>query len=150
MEKKICNLCKKRFSRKWNLERHIQDIHHISEYGENDMVKQKYETSPYSNPSTFRNEQFRNSENNTTQKDYYEIPPEYHNFTNHYSNNDLYHNRFYENFEPFPIDKKEDKLTIPDIIRIRRGLQNLRNFLQRIYPNQVVIEQISWLNYLCY
>ena len=150
MERKICQVCNNRFTRQSNLKRHMRDVHRISDHGENDMVKQKYEGPSYSNPSTRRNEQFRNSENTTTEMDYYENPPEYHNFTNHYSNNDLYHNRFYENFEPFPIDKKKDKLTIRDMIRIRRGLQILINFLQLIYPNHVVRMQICWLNYLCY
>ena len=43
MEKKQCKVCKKRFTRQWNLERHLKGIHNISEYGENNMVKQKYE-----------------------------------------------------------------------------------------------------------
>jgi hypothetical protein len=150
MENKNCTICKKRFTRQWNLERHMQDIHHISEYGENDMVKQKYEGSPYSNPSIFKNEQLRNFENNMTEMDYNQNPPENHTFSNHYSREDLYNNRFYENFEPFPPEKKENRLTIRDIVRIRRGLQILRNFLQQIYPNQIVIPQIYCLNYLCY
>ena len=150
MKRKICQVCNKRFTRQWNLERHVNDIHYISEYGENDMVKQKYEDPSYSYSLTIKNEQFRNSENNTTDMMYYENPPEYHNFTNHYSNQDLYNKRSYQNFEPFSIDKKEDKLTLRDMIRIRRRLQILKNVLQRIYPYHVVIIQISWLNYLCF
>ena len=150
MERKICQVCHKTFTRQWNLERHVNDIHHISEYGENNMVKQKYEDPSYSYSLTIKNEQFRNSENNTTDMMYYENPPEYHNFTNQYSNKDLYNKRFYQNFEPFSIDKKEDKLTLRDMIRIRRGLQILINFLQRIYPYHVVIIPICWLNYLCW
>src|SRR5215208_4513880 len=118
MENKNCTICKKRFTRQWNLERHMQDIHHISEYGENHMVKQKYE---------------------------YEGPP----YSNPYRE-DLYNSRLYGNFEPFLIEKEENKLTIQDRIRINWGLQILRNFLPRIYPNYVVIQQIGWLNYLCY
>ena len=129
----------------------MQDIHHISEYGENHMVKQKYEYEgpPYSNPSRLRNEQLRNSKTNTTQMDSYKNPHEYHTFTNHYRE-DLYNSRLYGNFEPFLIEKEENKLTIQDRIRINWGLQILRNFLPRIYPNYVVIQQIGWLNYLCY
>ena len=148
MEKKVCNLCKKRFTRQWNLGRHMQDIHHISESCENHMVKQKYEDPPYSNPSRLRNEQLRNSKTNTTQMDSYKNPHEYHTFTNHYRE-ELYNSRLYRNFEPFPIEKEENKLTIQDMIRINCGLQILRNFLPRIYPNYV-IWQICWLNYLCY
>jgi uncharacterized Zn-finger protein len=150
MEKKVCNLCSKRFTRQWNLERHIQDIHHISEYKANAMVKQKYEDSLYPYHSTIRYERYNNSENNTSELYYYANPAEYPNSTNHYSSYDFYNNRFYENFEPVQIDKKENKLTIRDMIRIRRALQILRNFFQRIYPNYVVIQQIFWLNYLCY
>ena len=82
--------------------------------------------------------------------DNYENPPKYHNFTKHSSSSDFYNNRFYDNFEPVLIDKKEYKLTIRDKIRIQWALQILRNFLQQIYPNYVVIQQICWLNYLCY
>jgi hypothetical protein len=101
MEKKVCNLCKKRFTRQWNLERHkqdihhiseyghMQDIHHISEYGKNNLVKQKYEVPPNTDSSTIRKEQFRNCKNNTTEMDYYENPSEYHNFTKHSSSNDF-------------------------------------------------------------
>ena len=32
MEKKICTVCKKRFTRQWNLARHLKDIHNISDY----------------------------------------------------------------------------------------------------------------------
>ena len=149
MERKICQVCNKSFTRQWNLERHVKDIHYISEYGENDMVKQKYEDPSYSYSLTIKNEQFRNSENNTTDMNYYEDPPEYHNFTNLCLNKDLYNKRFYQHFQPFPINKKEDKLTLRDMIRIRLGLQILINFLQRIYPYHVVMIQICWLNYLC-
>jgi hypothetical protein len=142
MERKVCNLCKKRFTRQRNLERHMQDIHHISEYGENNLVKQKYEVTPNSYFSTIRKEQFRICKNNTTEMDYYENPSEYHNFRKHCSSNDFYNNRFFDNFEPFLIEKNEYKLTIRDMIRIRRALQILRNFLQQIYPNYVVIPQI--------
>jgi hypothetical protein len=150
MERKICQVCNKRFTRQWNLERHVKDIHHISEYGENDMVKQKYEGPSYSYSPTIKYEQFRNSENNTNDMMYYENPLEYHNFTNHYSDKDLYNKRSYQNFEPFSIEKKEDKLTLRDMIRIRRRLQILKNFLLRIYPYHIVIRQICWLNYLCW
>ena len=116
----------------------------------NNLVKQKYEVTPNSYSSTIRKEQFRNCKNNMTEMDYYENPSEYHKFTKHSSSNDFNNNRFYDNFEPVLIDKKEYKLTIRDMIRIRRALQILRNFLQQIYPNYVVIQQICWLNYLCY
>jgi hypothetical protein len=50
----------------------MRDVHHISEYRENDLFKQKNEGPPYSYPSTIINEQFRNSNHNTSKMDYYE------------------------------------------------------------------------------
>ena len=150
MNKKECEVCNKMFTRQWNLERHMQDIHQISEYGENERMNQKYEDPHYSNHSTLRNEQFRTRANNTTEIDYYENPPQYYNFANHYASKDSYNDRGYENFEPFPMEKKEKKLTITNRVKIIRGLQILKNFLPRIYPHHVVIQQIYWLNYLCY
>jgi hypothetical protein len=150
MNKKECEVCNKLFTRQWNLERHMQDIHHISEHGENERINQEYEDPPYSNPSTIRNEQFRTHANRTIEIDYSENPHQYHNVSNHYSSKDSYNNRVYENFEPFPMEKKEKKLTITDRMKLIRGLQFLKNFLPRIYPNHVVIQQIYWLNYLCY
>lgn len=150
MIKKECKICKKRFTRQWNLERHIRDIHHISEYGENDRVKQKYEDLSYSYPSTFTNEWYGKSENNTTEMDYYENPPEYPNFTNHYTRYDLYNNRSYGNFVPVPREKDENTLTNTDKRRIQYALGILSNFLQGIFPNHVVIPQICWLHYYCY
>jgi hypothetical protein len=128
----------------------MRDVHHLAEYRENDLFKQKNEGPPYSYSSTISNEQFRNSKNITSEMDYYENPLEYHNFKKHYFGNNFYNKSCYDNFEPVPIDNKEYKLTIPDMIRIRRALEILRNFLQRIYPNYVVIQQICWFNYLCY
>jgi len=145
-----CQICNKSFTRQWNLDRHKQDIHHIPKDGEHYRVKQKYEGPPYSYPSSFRNEQFRNIENNTTEKGYYDNHFENHNFTYNCSSNDLYNNRFYEDFEPIPLNKEENKLTVRDMIRIQRGLKTLKNFLQRIYPNPVVFRQIYWLYYLCW
>lgn len=146
---KVCRICERSFTRQWNLDRHMQDIHHIPKDGENYRIKQKYEGPQYTYPSSFRNEQFRIYENNTTETGYYEKPHEYPYNTYNYSSNDLYNNRFYDDFEPVPLDKKENKLTIHDMLRIQRGLKILINYLQRIYPNSVVVQQIYWLNYLC-
>jgi hypothetical protein len=149
MKKKECQVCNNLFTSQSNLKRHMRDVHHISDHGENDMGKQKYEGPSYSNPSTPRNVQFRNFENDMIEMEY-ENPPEYYNFTHPYSNRDLYNNRFYETFEPSPIEKMEKKLTIGDKIRILQGLGILRNFLQRICPSHFVIQQICSLKNLCY
>ena len=147
MVNKTCTVCKKKFTRQWNLERHLKDIHEIYQSRDNDMVKQR--SDPYSYPFSRKKGYFRNSENNMGEINNYQNPPEYNNFPIEFSTYDIHNHGFYENFEPFPI-KKEKNLTIGDMIRIRDGLQILRNFLQRIYPNYIVVQQICWLHYRCY
>ena len=147
---KVCQICERSFTRQWNLDRHMQGIHNIPTNGEYYRIKPKYEGPLYTYPSSFRNEQFRNYENNTTETGYYENPSVYPYITYNYSSHDSYNNRFYDDFEPVSPDKKEKKLTFHDVLRIQRGLKILINYLQRIYPNSVVYQQIYWLNYLCY
>ena len=150
MDKKICKVCKKGFLRQWNLKRHLKDIHKIHEYRENDMVKQKSEA--YSYPFSNKNEDFRNPENNMSEMNYYQNPPEYHNFTNPFSNYDIHNSRIYENVESIPIDK-ESRLTIKDLIKIQRAFQILRNYFQQFYPqlpNVIITNQMRWLYYRCY
>ncbi|MGI9011922.1 MAG: hypothetical protein ACR2F1_12140 [Nitrososphaeraceae archaeon] len=139
---------KKRFTRQWNLARHLKDIHNISDDGEHDIVKQKYDHPNYSNPSPIKNEQIRNSENKMSEMNYNLHPPKYHNFTNRFSSDGYYYNS-YENFELFPVDKKKPKLTLQDRIRIQKCLGDLKNILLRYLPNHAVIGMIRWLNYQC-
>ncbi len=86
MEKKNCTICKKRFTRQWNLDRHLKDIHNISDYGENDIAKQKYDRFYLFNLYT----QLRTSilgipEHNMNEMNHYPNPPQYHNFTRDYA-----------------------------------------------------------------
>jgi hypothetical protein len=55
MKKKICTVCKKRFTRQWNLDRGLKDIHNISDY-ENDVTKRKNDRSRYSSIYPIKNE----------------------------------------------------------------------------------------------
>jgi hypothetical protein len=41
MEKKKCHLCKKIYTRRWNLERHLQDVHKIYDNTKKDNKIQK-------------------------------------------------------------------------------------------------------------
>ena len=150
MEKKTCNKCKKRFTRQWNLNRHLKDIHNISYSGENDIVKKKYDLPTYSSSSPINNEHFRNSENKLVEMNYNPNRPKHPNFTDRFSPDGGYNNGFYQNYELFPVDKKEPKLTIQDGIRIITALQILQNLLPRFYPNNNVIRAICVLRYQCY
>lgn len=149
MEKKLCNKCNKRFTRQWNLQRHLKSIHNISDYGKNDNVKQKYDRPTYSDPSPIKNEHSRYSENKLSYLKHYQNPSNYHNFTNRFYSEGDYNNCFYQNYELFPIEKKEPKLTIQDGIRIQTALRILKNVLPRFYPYNAVIRALCWLNYQC-
>jgi len=148
MEGITCNVCKKKFTRQWNLERHLQDIHMIPEYRENKMVRQKYEACVY--PSAIKNKDLRNPENSMGEINYYQKPPEYDSFTNGFPNYDLYNNMVYENVEAGPIDKKESGLTIREMAKIPHALIILRNYLQRFEPHLDAIDIIRSLHYQCY
>jgi hypothetical protein len=133
MKKKLCNKGNKRFTRPWNLQRHLKNIYNISEYGKNDNVKQKYDRPTYSDPSPIKNEHARYSENKISEMKHYPNPSKYHNFTNRsYSEGD-YNNWFYQKHEQFHIEKKEPKLTIQDGIIIQTALR-IKKCSTTIYP----------------
>ena len=81
MEKKICTVCKKRFTRQWNVDRHFKDIHNISDYGENDITKRKNDRFMYSSIYPSKNKRFRNSYTQLNEMNRYPNTPQYHNFT---------------------------------------------------------------------
>lgn len=150
MEKKKCNKCRKRFTRRWNLTRHLKYIHNLSDDGQHDIVKPKYDRPTYSSPSPIKNEYIMNSENKMSEMNYNLHPPKSHNFTKRFFGDEYYNNGCYQNYELFTVDKKEPKLTIPDGIRIINALRILQHILPRFYPNNVVIRVICFLKYQCY
>ena len=112
MEKKICTVCKKLFTRQWNLDRHLKYIHNISDYGENDITKRKNDRSMYSFIYPIKNEPFRISDNQMNEINHYPITPQNHNFTQGFASDICYNNWLYQKYEFVPKDKKEPKLTI--------------------------------------
>jgi hypothetical protein len=83
MNKKLSNKCNKRFTRPWNLQRHLKSIYNIYDYGKNDNEKQKYDRPTYSDPSPNKNEHehSRYSENKISERNHYSNPCKYHKFT---------------------------------------------------------------------
>ena len=148
MEGITCYVCKQKFTRQYNMERHLQNIHKISEHQENNMVRRKYEAYIY--PFTIKNEDSRNPENSMGDMNHYQNPPGYYNFTNGFSNYDIFNNMVYENVEVGPIDKKESRLTIQDMAKIPHALIILKNYLQRFEPHRDVKSIIRSLHYQCY
>lgn len=123
-------------------------IHNISDYGKNDNVKQKYDRPTYSDPSPVIEHSWY-SENKISHRKHSPNPSNYHNFTNKFYSEGDYNNWFYQNYDLFPIEKKEPKLTIQDGIRIQTALRILKNVLPRFYPYIAVIGTPCWLNYQC-
>ncbi len=58
-EKYQCKICKKIFSRRWNLQRHLKDVHSIPKTFPNDFFNQIEKTSK--NLSLNRNNKFYNT-----------------------------------------------------------------------------------------
>jgi hypothetical protein len=134
MKKKLCNKCNKRFTRQWKLQRHLKSIHNISDYGKNDNVKQKYDRPTLFRSISSNNEHSWYSENKISHRKHSPNPSNYHNFTNRFYREGDYNNWFYQNYDLFPIEKKEPKLRIQDGIRIQTALRILKNVLPRFYP----------------
>ena len=89
MNKKLCNKCIKRFTRQWNLQRHLKSIHNISDCGKNDNVNNN---PTYSDPSPIKNEHSRYSENKISHMKHYPNPSNYQNFTNRFYSEGDYNN----------------------------------------------------------
>ena len=81
MENKICTVCKKRFTRQWNLDRHLKTIHNISNYGENDILNEKMIGLCIHLYTLLRTSLFRNSDNQMNEMNHYPNTPQNHNFT---------------------------------------------------------------------
>jgi hypothetical protein len=95
MKKKLCYKCNKRFTKQWNPQRHLKSIHNISDYGKNDIVKQKYDRPTCSDPFSIKNEHSRYSENTMSDMKHYPNPSKDHNFTNRFYREGDYNNWFY-------------------------------------------------------
>ena len=81
MNKHTCSICKRIFTREWNLKRHLRDVHRIAKYSKKDQVNQEIEANGYYPPlnSSFYKENDKDFYNNYTQN-----PHDYYNFSNDY------------------------------------------------------------------
>jgi hypothetical protein len=153
MHEKICKLCSKIFTRRWNLERHLQDVHKIYDNTKEDYLKS--EIIDYNDlPNNIdRNRNFRNKSNDNNinevinnENSYY-----YNNFSNTFPSPADYIGKFdpYSNFNPSPLEK-EKRLSLDDKIRIQKVLTILENHLKKIgYPPGHIFRLKTWLNYRC-
>ena len=122
-QQKECIVCKQIFTRKWNLERHLQDVHEIYDNTKKDNINPEigdYNSLPI------------NIDSNNNLRNFV------------YSNDEVY---LYPNFIP-PLEK-EKRLNVDDRIRIQKGLKILESCLEKIYPPGFVFQIISWLRSCC-
>ncbi len=155
INQKKCNICKKIFSRKWNLERHLQDVHKIYINTKQTSISQE-DSNYYSLPIDNNiNDNFRNENNinniygKMNSRDNSSI---YNIFSNPYSaslnsNNDQF--LPYPNFYQPPGEIERSILTPNDKIRIQKVLKILENYLIGLYPPFYVFRIIFYLNYKC-
>jgi hypothetical protein len=149
MKKEICNICKKSFTRQWNLHRHLKSIHNISEYGKNNIVKPRYDRPIYSDPSTIQDEYARNPENKISESKAYRNTYKYQNFKNRFYIDGNYNNWSHQNYKLLTIENEEPKLTIQDYRRIQTACLILKNILSRFYPYIVVTNMLYWVIRQC-
>jgi hypothetical protein len=149
MNKKKCNICDRLFSRQWNLERHLQDVHEINDY----IIKEKrnleihnYDYFPI-NMNSNNNQQKK--ENNNNGMDYNGNSYSYNNFSNTYPNPGYYNGQpyIYSNFNSQI--REEKSLSVDDKIRIQKVLKFVENYLEKFYPTSYVVPIISRLHYRC-
>ncbi|HEX2406034.1 MAG TPA: hypothetical protein VHJ38_02400 [Nitrososphaeraceae archaeon] len=147
---KICKLCKRIFTREWNLKRHMHDVHRIANHGNRDNnVKQKIEEN-------FPHASF-NSNSSYEQKEFYNYPQSQrypYSHANNFSVPPFYNE--YNNIQSFPYSPNNSDITETrtlnndDIIRIQKILKNLENSLNKVYHKAYVSWKIKELKDKCY
>ncbi|MGE5633665.1 MAG: C2H2-type zinc finger protein [Deltaproteobacteria bacterium] len=151
IKQKKCSICKKIFTRKWNLKRHSQDVHKIYDNTKKDNINPEigdYNSLPINIDSNnnFRN---KNNENNMNGMIYNENSSYDNNFPNTFPNPEYSNDEFYPYSNFNPSLEKEKRLNVDDRIRIQKGLKILESYLEKIYPPGFVFQIISWLRSCC-
>ena len=145
-----CNRCKAPFTRKWNLKRHMHDVHKVANYGKtNNNVKQEIEENFY--------HQSFNSNSSYEQKEDYNYPQSQQYPYSHANNfSDPPFNNENNNIQSFPYSPNNSDIpetrtfNIDDKIRIQKILKNLENSLNKVYPKPAVSLIMKMLKDRCY
>ncbi len=149
METWKCHKCDRFFSRRWNLQRHLNTVHTV--VGEDRRQQRRNSVFQHSDLPLNRDSNYENNENNNNRyamnhdKTYYH----YDNFNNRLPKSNYYN---YEPTPPYFIEpEKEEKkrLTPDDKLRIQKTLKNLENFLKQFFPSDYVFRIIAGLYDLC-
>ena len=80
-KKNICNICYKKFTRKWNLERHLYDVHEVHDDLRRDRIKQGIDVPNHLSNMVEPKRKFLNRDNNMNQS------PQYN--QSYYNNNNI-------------------------------------------------------------
>jgi hypothetical protein len=152
MEKK-CHICGRIFTRKWNLQRHVDEVHNMN-------MDNKIEKNRRNNERYDQNYDFilQNTRNNNFQQEFNrnEIQNNQHNYGNHnygqfpnYGNSDFgpYYPSYFES--QFKLEEKERKLSINEMIKIQQSLKILGNHLEKRFPPIYVSNLIQYYGYVC-
>ena len=151
-KKKVCTICYKKFTRKWNLDRHLYDVHDVHDDLRKDRIKQEIVVQDHlSNMAESKGKILnKDNDNNMNQTQYNRSYYNNNNFPN-----TLYYNYHYYNYAyPYPnlyfhYREEERKLTIYDKIKIQKILKNLENYLEKFCPRPFIFQILSWLRYQC-
>ncbi len=153
-KKNVCNICYKKFTRIWNLERHLYDIHEFHNNVNNARRKQEIEMHDHLLNMVEPNRKILNKEdNNMNNREYNQS---YYNNNNLPNNSPYYYYEFDNNTSSYLYSNinsqyKEDKkrLSIDDKIKKQKVLKNLENYLKKFYPQMFSFQILSWLHYQC-
>ncbi|HEX2408832.1 MAG TPA: hypothetical protein VHJ38_16645 [Nitrososphaeraceae archaeon] len=157
---KVCQICYKKFTRKWNLERHLDDNHQIHNDFSNARMKQEIEMFDQFSNIVEPKHKFLNKEDNKM-KEMLQYNQSYYNNNNLPNNLPYYYYGFDNNISSYPYsninfqyneeekEKGEKRLSIDDKIRIQKVLKILEDYLEKLYPRWFIFQVLSWLHYQC-
>lgn len=156
-KKSVCNICYKKFTRKWNLERHLYDVHEVQNDLSKVRIKQEIDVPDNLSNMVEPERKFLNRDNNMNQPSQYN--QSYYNNNNLTNNLPYYYYGFDNNTASYPYsninsqyeeeEQEEKKLSIDGKIKIQKILKNLENYLEKFYPRVFIFQILSWLRYQC-
>ena len=94
-KKNVCNICYKKFTRKWNLERHLYDVHEVQDDLRKARIKQEIDVPNHLSNMVEPKRKILNRDNNMSQSPQYN--QSYYNNNNNLPNNLPYYYYGYDN-----------------------------------------------------
>jgi hypothetical protein len=153
-KKNVCNICYKKFTRKWNLERHLYDVHEVHNGLSKARIKQGIDVPDHLSNMVEQNRKILNKDNNMSQSPRHN--QSYYNNNNLPNNLPYYDYGFDNNTSLYPYSninsqykEEEKRLSIDDKIKIQKVLKNLENYLKKFFPSTFIFQILSWLRYRC-